>query len=135
MLTKRKFPAKVSIDDLISLKEAALIAGYSRTSMYNFFQDGSVAAKRFGSEWIVYRPHVIELREKRKKSSRGRPPINQPVDVYLPPQDPAGPGNNQVRRTSLLKRKVESLRKTKGAPARNKNRSQSLLFDRFDGDR
>lgn len=99
-------------EDLVSLNEAALIAGYARTSMYNFIQDGSVAAKRFGTEWICYRPDVIKLRDNRTKSTRGRKPINAPVDVELPPQEPAGTGKKQARRTQILKKKTGTKRKS-----------------------
>lgn len=101
-------------EDLISLQDAAALAGYSRTSMYNFIRDKSVAAKRFGTEWICYRPDVIKLRENRTKSAAGRPPNNEPVDIELSPQDPAPAGEIQVRRTALVKRKKASSKKTKG---------------------
>jgi len=69
---------KANVDELIPLKEAARLSGFSRQGLWARIQTSKLAATRPGNEWLVNKSDVLAL--KGTKSKGGRPKKIAPVD-------------------------------------------------------
>lgn len=67
--------------DLVDLEGASILSGYSRSQLRNYIDSGLVKAWKFGVRgiYLLYKPHVISLRD--KTSNVGRPREREPQDL------------------------------------------------------
>ncbi len=81
--TMRKSKTHRSSDELgsdlnqfVTTTEAAELLGVLRTSVNHLIYDGRIQGKKFGRDWLVFRPSIQTYVE--NKSSKGRPSTKAP---------------------------------------------------------
>lgn len=108
---------KVDIEkDLVSLKAAAAMAGYSPSGMLCLIHDGYVRAWQPGNEWLCYVPDVERVRdqEHRVAGLQGRRPERIPEKHREPiRKNTSDVPSNKTKRTTG--RKPKGLAKTKAS--------------------
>ncbi len=75
--TRERFEADMKDfkDNVISTNEAAALLGTTQTHVELLIRREKILGKRLGPRnWVVYKPSVIEYRDKR--TGKGRPPSN-----------------------------------------------------------
>lgn len=105
---------KVDVEkDLVSLKAAAAMAGYSESGMRVLVNEGYVRAWQPGHEWLCYVPDVEKVRDQEHRAeSQGRRPERTPEKHREPIRKSVSdvPSNKTKRATG---RKPKGLAKAK----------------------
>lgn len=64
------------LNQFVTTGEAAELLGVIRSSVNHLIYSGRIQGKKFGRDWLIYRPSLISYLQ--SKSTKGRPSTNSP---------------------------------------------------------
>lgn len=63
----------IGVKDLISVKEAAELTGYSVDYVYDLAQQGKIDAQKVGWGWVIDREGILKYMREMEQDPRGGP--------------------------------------------------------------